>query len=102
MYAAFEATFGDTTTPVWVTNLDGQPLYMNPAGAQVFSSGVDHGSPRDRRSVFGQMLDEVSRQHRPAHRQARLQGRTFEALLSPLQNHHGQTVAALMTLRPAE
>ncbi len=102
MFPALKATFNDTPAPVWVTNLEGQHLYTNPAGAEVLGGGVGHGTLRDQRSVFGEMLDEVSRLHRPVQRSARLRGRQFDALLSPLQNHHGRTVAALMTLRPAD
>ena len=100
MLPAIKATFKDSSMPVWVTHLDGQSVYTNPAGLRLSgrSNGTDY--PLDRVEGFEQMLEQVARQHRPAHRRTRLAGRDGEAWLSPLQDHHGQTVAALMTFCP--
>ncbi len=100
MLPTIKATFQDSSTPVWVTHLDGQSVYTNPAGLRLSSGSNGPENPLDRVEGFEQMLQQVARRDRPAHRRTRLAGRDGEAWLSPLQDHHGQTVAALMTFRP--
>ena len=97
MLPRIKATFQDSSTPVWVTHLDGRSVYTNPAGLGLSGGANGPENPLDRVEGFEQMLDQVARRDRPAHCRTRLAGRDGEAWVSPLQDHHGQTVAALMT-----
>ena len=101
MLPTIKATFQDSDTPVWVTHLDGRSVYTNPAGLRLSGRSNGPENPLDRVEGFKHMLQQVARRDRPAHRRTRLAGRDGEAWVSPLQDHHGQTVAALMTFRPA-
>ena len=101
MLDSFRATFDDSDAPVWVTRLDGTPVYMNTASVRLLSSApatADRGTPF---GSGGELTRQIAGWPGPAQQPARIAGRTFDALVSPLADHQGESVGAVITLRAA-